>query len=228
MFKRIVCFLLSMLLIVPVASADTDEEIVFHGIPWGISVNELFDQLKERKIPVSSSDIDANGDMRFWGSQFLSIMDDHVEATGHMISIYDYDDRIKIAGYPVWNIDLYAHYGIIDGKLSFDADDSEFHYCSILFAAGSDMVEGVYSDLLGKLTSLYGNCTQSTAIPTSTETYAVWYGANSTAVMLYRDDEYQYVSLYYGKTESEQTLREVRKLVIEHQFETVADDTTGL
>ena len=222
MLKRIVAFLLSMLLIVPVASADTDKEIVFHGIPWGIDVNTLVNHLKERKIPVTSSDIDAGREMRFWGSQFLSITEDHFDSSGYVIPIWDYDDRIRIAGYPVRNIDLYACYGIVDGEISFDADDSEFLFCSILFGVGDDMIAGVYSDLLEKLKNLYGDCSKNTY------TYAVWYGANNTAVMLYRDDEYEYVSLYYGKTDSKQTLQEVRRLVIEHEFQSVADDSTGL
>ena len=229
MKKAIACFLSVLMLFASTALADTDKEILFHGIPWGISVNTLVNHLKERKIPISSSNVYADSDMRFWGSQFMSITEDHFDSTGYEISIYDYDDRIQIAGYSVLNVDLYAHYGIIDGEISFDADDSEYYFCSILFSVGDDMVEGVYSDLLRKLTNLYGNCATNTAIPNSAEsTYAVWYGDNNTAVMLYRNDEYQYVSLYYGKTDSEQKLREVRRLVIEHEFQSVADDSTGL
>lgn len=231
MLKRIVAFLLSMYLIVPVASADTDKEIVFHGIPWGISVNELVDQLRERNIP--SGNINDDYDMRFWGSQFLSITEDHFDSTGYKISIYDYDDKIKIAGHPVLNIDLYAHYGMIDGEISLDADDSQFHFCTIMFAAGDEMIVGVYNDLLSKLNALYGNSTESTfKVGSSNYTASTWYGANNTAVNLYRyisdNQKYQSVNLCYGKTDSEQTLREVRRLVIEHKLQSVADDSTGL
>jgi len=231
MFKRIVVFLLSMLLIIPVASADTNKEIVFHGIPWGTSVDELVDQLRERNIP--SGSIYDNYDMRYWGSQFLSITEDHFDSTGYMISIYDYDDKIKIAGHPVLNINLYAHYGMVDDKISLDADDSNYHFCTIMFAAGDEMVVGVYNDLLVKLNTLYGSSTESTfKVGSSKYTASTWYGANNTAVNLYRyisdDQKYQSVNLCYGKTDGEQTLREVRRLVIEHELQSVADDSTGL
>lgn len=230
MFKRIVAFLLSMLLIVPVASADTNDEIVFHGIPWGISINELVVQLQERKIPVSYSDIDAGSDMRFWGSQFISLTEDHFDSAGHMISLYDYDDRIVIAGHPVRNIDLYAHYGIVDGEISLDSDDSEYYLCTIMFAAGDDMIEEVYSDLLTKLSNLYGDSIVGSTTTSSNEyKHAVWNGNNNTAVMLYCGaGKYKYVCLMYGKTNSEDTLREVRQLVIEYQIQSVTNDSTGL
>lgn len=226
--KKLFAFLLSLMLFVPSVLADTETEIVFHGIPWGISINDLVIQLKERKIPVSSSDIDADSDLRYWGSEFMSITEDHFDSTGYSIVLYDYDDRIKIAGYPVLNIDLYAHYGIVDGGISLNADVSEYYLCTLLFAAGDDMVIDVYSDLLTKLTNLYGDCVNGTTIKSSTEyTHAVWHGANDTAVMLYRNGS-KYVCLVYGKTNSEETLREVRQLVIEYQIQSVADDSTGL
>lgn len=224
MFKRIVVFLLSMLLIVPVASADTDKEIMFHSIPWGIGLDELSAQLKQRGIP--NNGIHAGADMHFWDYQFLSITEDHVDSTGFYMYFYDYDDKVKIAGYPVRSMYFYSHYGITDGRISLDANDSEYYLVDVSFAASDEMVVGIYSDLLTKLTKLYGTCIEGT---TREYTHAVWYGANDTAVMLYRSaGEYQYVCLIYGKTVSKQDLLDLRRLVIEHEIQSVADDSTGL
>ena len=231
--KKFFILLLALVLFAPSALADTDKEIVFHGIPWEISVNELVDQLKERKIPISSSDILANQNMRLWGSQFTSIGESYINSAGYAIMFWDYDDRIKIAGYPVRNIDIFSHYGIIDGKISFDANDSEYYLCTIMFAANDEMAISIYHDLMSKLNTLYKTGTESASKYGSTAyTYTVWNGANNTAVCLYRStstsSDYQFVYLMYGKTNSEQTLREVRRLVIEHEIQSVADDTTGL
>lgn len=233
--KRFFIFLVVLMLFVPAALADTETEIVFHGIPWGISVNELADQLRQRNISVSASDIKNDEDMVFWGSQFLSVSDDRFDTTGHKISLYYWNDpgKAKIAGHPVQELELYSHYGIADGKISLDANDSKYYLVNIWFDANDEMVVGIYDDLLTKLTTLYGNCTEST-FKTSSSNYtcATWHGANNSAVILYRSvsdsSGYQFVHLIYGKTDSEQTLREVRRLVIEHEIQSVADDSTGL
>ena len=222
--RKFFCFLLALTLFSPAAFADTDSEIVFHGIPWGIGIDELTEQLNQRDIPTDG--INAGADMKFWDYQFLSITEDHVDSTGFYMYFYDYDDKVKIAGYPVLSMYLYSHYGIADGKISLDANYSEYYLATIRFAASDEMVVGMYSDLLTKLTKLYGSCAEGT---TKEYTHAVWYGANDTAVMLYRSaGEYQYVCLIYGKTISKQELLELRRLVIEHEIQSVADDTTGL
>ena len=224
MMKRIVAFLLSMLLLVPIASADTDKEIVFHGIPWGIGLDELSTQLKQRDIPTNG--IETGADMHFWDYQFLSVTEDHVDSTGFYMYFVDYDDTVKIAGYPVRSMYFYSHYGVTDGKISLDANDSEYYLVNISFAASDEMVAGIYSDILNKLTKLYGSSTESAP---GRYTQAVWYGANDTAVMLYRSSgEYQYVCLIYGKTVSKQELLELRRLVIEYEIQSVEDDLTGL
>lgn len=233
--KKFFAFLMVLFLFAPSALADTESEIVFHGIPWGISVNELADQLRQRNIPVSSGDIEADANMAIWTYQFRNSYMNDIESTGYKIPLYFFSnpDTVKIAGYPVQDMQLYAHYDITDGIIKLDADNSKYYLVSVQFDVSDEMALGVYADLHQKLSSLYGNGVEdATKIVETTYTYTVWNGANNTAVCLYRSvstsSDYQFVHLMYGKTDCEQTLREVRRLVIEHEIQSVADDTTGL
>lgn len=248
--KKFFVFLLALVLFVPSAFAGTDKEIVFHGIPWGISVNELVDSLQQRDISVSSSDIESNASMEIWTRKFQSDFGEKVDSTGYRIWLYylELEDQqsVKIAGYPVFSIELYAHYGISSGKISFDAESSNYYFATIHFASDDKLSMGLhgdertvqqYSDLCNKLSSLYGKGEEYTVTLSGTiYTYTIWNGANNSAVCLSHSDttssltgyNYQELDLMYGKTDCEQTLREVRRLVIEHEVQSVADDSTGL
>lgn len=233
--KKFFALLLALVLFAPSALADTDAEIMFHGIPWGISVNELVDQLRDRKIPVQSGDIEADASMAIWAYQFRNSYMNNIESTGYEIPLYFFSnpDAVKIAGYPVQDIQLYAHYDIADGILKLEANNSKYYMVLLQFDISDEMAVGVYADLHKKLSALYGNGAENTTKEVETTyTYTVWHGANNTAVCLYRsvnpDSDYQFVHLMYGKTDCEQTLREVRRLVIEHEIQSVADDSTGL
>lgn len=233
--KKFFVFLLSLFLFVPSALADTDNEIVFHGIPWGISINELADQLRKRNFAVQSSDIESDANMGIWTYQFRNMYQYDIESSGHKIQLNFWSNQgsAKIAGYPINGLELFAHYGVVDGIVSFDADDSKYYLTAFSFDVQDEMAVGVYADLSKKLSALYGTGTEDTTkIVDNTYTYTVWSGANNTAVCLYRSvstsSAYQYVYLMYGKTDCEKTLREVRRLVIEHEIQSVADDSTGL
>ena len=235
MLKRIFGFFLAMMLFTPTAIADTDTEILFHGIPWGISVNELVVQLKQRNIPVSSSNVETDANMAIWTYQFRNSFMNDIESTGHKISLYFYSNpgAVKIAGYPIQDIQFYAYYGFDDGIIKLDADNTEYYFVHVQFDVSDEMALGVYADLHKKLSALYGNGVENTIkIVETTYTYTVWNGANNTAVCLYRSvstsSDYQFVHLMYGKTDCEQTLRKVRRLVIEYEIQSVADDSTGL
>lgn len=233
--KKFFVLLFSLMLFAHAALADTETEIVFHGIPWGISVNELVDQLKQRNIPAQSVDIEADASMAIWAYQFRNSYMNNIESTGYNIPLYFYSNpgAVKIAGYPVQDMQLYAHYDITDGTLKLGANDSKYYMVLIQFDVSDEMAVGVYADLHKKLSALYGNGAEDTTKEVETTyTYTVWHGANNTAVCLYRSvstsSNYQFVYLMYGKTDCEKTLREVRRLVIEHEIQSVADDTTGL
>ena len=237
MMKKIVCAFLVVVLMASVsfATADTNENIVFHGIPWDISINELASALKERGIPVGYNDISNDANMAVWTYEFRNSYEHDIETTGHKISRYFWNDDVvvNIAGYPVQRMEFYAHYDITDGVLKQDANESRYYLTNSWFDVDDEMAVSVYNDLSSKLTRLYGNGSENTTyIVDNTYTYTVWNGANNTAVCLYRSvsdsSDYQFVHLMYGKTNIEETLQNVRKLVIEKQVQSVAEDVTGL
>lgn len=233
--KKLLALILLLTMIAPISFADTDGQIMFHNIPWGIGIDKLAYNLKQRNIDVPSGKIKANANMAIWTYYFRNSYEYDIEATGHKIqlSYWGNTDAVKIAGYPVQEMELYAHYDITNDVLNLDAANSKYYMATVWFDISDEMAVGVYADLANKLTALYGNGKEATTnIIDTTYTYTVWNGANNTAVCLYKSisesSDYQFVHLMYGKTDCEQTLRKVRRLVIEHEIQSVANDSTGL
>lgn len=150
--KRAILFLLALVLFVPSALADTDSEIVFHGIPWGISANELVEQLTDRQIPAHSSSIESNVSMEVWTYNFGNSYEYAVDSSGCRLFLFFYSNpgSVKIAGHPVGSIRMYAHYGIVDNAVSFDVNDSSYYLSTILFDVSDEMAVDVYADLSKK------------------------------------------------------------------------------
>lgn len=233
--KRILALVLVLMAFTGCAFADTEKPIEFHGIPWGIDILELAEVLNEKNIPVRKDKISNDANMAIWSYEFRNSFMNDIEETGHKISLYFHGDEStpKIAGYPVQELEFYAHYDITDGILNQSENGSRYYMATIWFDVNDEMAVSVFNDLAKKLTSLYGNGAEnSTFIVDTTYTYLVWNGADDTAVCLYRSESnssnYQFVHLMYGKTNIEETLQNVRKLVIEKKIQDVSNDTTGL
>lgn len=217
------------------AFADTEKQIEFYGIPWGISITELVDELKERNIPVNKDNVSHDANMAIWSYEFRNSFMNDIKETGHRIFLGFYGDKPtpKIAGFPIDSLEFYAHYDIADGNLNRDENESTYYMAKIQFDIDYEMAVSVYKDISDKLTSLYGEGKENmTFITDTTYTYCVWNGADDTAVCLYRsessDSNYQFVNLMYGKTNIEETLHNVRQLVIEKKIQDISNDTTGL
>lgn len=235
--KRFLYLFLVIMTLLPVASACAIE---FHGIPWGISVNELEIALEERGIVVSADDIKNDASMPVWSYTFRNSFMNNIESTGHKISLFyysAYDEKPSIAGYPVEEMQFYSHYDISGGILSQEADDSHYYMAQINFDMNDERTPVIYNDLSNKLTGLYGEGVENSTFEVETTyTYTVWEGQDNTAVCLYRsestDSDYQHLNLWYGNTNIEETLLNIRKLVVEkqiqQQIEAAANDTTGL
>lgn len=236
--KRWIVLLYTLLLLLPVvhASADVDSEIVFHNIPWGISINELETQLEDRGIKINVDDIRDKQRMAVWSYDFIS--PDVFEESGYRIYFYLYeeDKMPKVAGHLVNQMDFYAHYGLNNEELSLDADDSCYYMVKCGFNVHDEKAPAVYNDLAKKLTRLYGDGSSDVVFydvgDGYTYNYIIWNGSEDTAVCLcHREDgdgEFHCVDLMYGHKNIEETLKKVRKLVIENEIASVANDTEGL
>lgn len=235
--KRFFVLLASLVFMLTYSSALAIE---FHGIPWGISVNELESSLEERGIVVNADDIKNDASMPVWSYTFRNSFMNNIESTGYQISLYyysAYDEKPSIAGYPVKEMQFYSHYDIDDGVLSQEADDSHYYMAQIGFDVSDERTPAIYDDLYNKLTGLYGEGVENSTFEVETTyTYTVWEGMDNTAVCLYRSEstssDYQFLNLWYGNTTIEETLLNVRKLVVEKQIQlqvqAAANDTTGL
>lgn len=228
--KRFLVVISSLVLLL---SCSTAYAIEFYGIQWGISINELIEELNNRDISVSYAEVKENVDLPKWSYKFYDL--DTEDETGYRISA-DYhsdDNKVKIAGHPVYELDCYAHYDITDGVLNKDVDSSKFYMIKIWFDYSDKIADVVYTDLATKLTGLYGEGTEGiTSISGINYYYTVWEDKDNSAVCLYHmaytDDHFHSVHLIYGNTKIDDTLRDVRNLVIESDIKAVANDTTGL
>ena len=231
MRKTLAILLILCMLMPATAMADTTDPIMFHSIPWGISIDEVAAALKERGIPIDADDFYLDANMHFWTYDFGNDWRYTIEETGHRIVSSFWYDEVKIAGYRIQDIQLYAHYDITNGVLKKETENSKYYMASISFDISDELAQPAYADLLAKLTALYGDGAEDKVISGSKEyTYAVWNGADDTAVCLYRSEggEYQFVNLIYGHKNIEETLHEVRNMVINNQVQSVVNDSTGL
>lgn len=230
--KRFFILFLVIVAMLPVSSALAIE---FHGIPWGISVNELTTALEERGIAVSPDDISADADMPVWTYEFYDLIGG-IDSTGYRISLdYWFDnEKVKIAGYPVNSFSFCAHYDIADGVLKRNAENSHYYMAQMTFDYFDIMAESVYIDLMNKLTGLYGDYTDEgiTILSTIAYEYKVWADADGNAVCLYHredsDSDFHSVALVYGQPNIEATLQTVRQLVIQSEIQAVSNDISGL
>ena len=230
--KKILAILLALcIFLTSTAIADTTDPIVFHGIPWGISIDEVAAILKDKGIPIDADEFYLDADMQLWTYDFGDNWQYTTEKTGHrIVSTFWYDD-VKIAGYNIRSIEIYAHYDITDDVLKKETGNSKYYMASIWFDISDELAMPAYSDLSEKLSALYGTGAEDTVSSRTMEyTYTVWYGANDTAACLYRSEgeEYQFVNLMYGHKNIEETLQKVRQMVINSQVQSIENDITGL
>ena len=232
--KVLACALVCMMISCN-AFADTEKQIEFYGIPWGISITELVDELKERNIPVNEDNVSHDANMAIWSYEFRNSYVNDIKETGYkmLLNYSGNKSAPKIAGFPLKSLEFYAHYDIADGNLNRDENKSIYYMAEIWFDVDDEMAVSVYKDISDKLTSLYGEGKENmTFITDTTYTYRVWNGADDTAVCLYRSESnknnYQFVHLMYGKTNIAETLHNVRNLVIEKKIQDISNDTTGL
>lgn len=203
--KKYIAVLLVLVLVSTTALAD---EILFRGIPWGTSVLEFEKQIgceigyTELRLP-------------HWSSYSpTSSIDKGTYTIGYDVTAGFGDTLFQVAGYDLDFIFAYFYYGVEDGKINRNPEASEFYLSEYIFDV--EDIEGAYSDLKEKMTSLYGEGTEEKG--KTSEYYAtVWDGDNNTAVRLLVRSNYPYdgssIRLVYGKTDSDEHVKYLEELV---------------
>ena len=138
---------------------------------------------------------------------------------------------LKVAGYPV--DDLYLYFTFLpgdDGILVKDTIHSSFIY--VYYKIEPNDPEGTYSDLLNKLTALYGDVDYSTAkSPYISYTYNLWNGADGTMVCLEKEDYpsgSHYIYIKYSFAGADDIIKTAYDAFVFEETRNAASDTSGL
>lgn len=240
--KRFFCL---MVFFVFMLSCTSSFAIEFYDIPWDISIEELTTALNDRGLSADKYDVASDASLYPWRNVFYKHYTNAVSDAGYKITLtYLYNDtKPHIAGYPVQWFDFYAHYDVADGALNRDIQNSHYYQAHIWFDISDEKVNDVYDILSKKLTTLYGNGTESEFVTSGndyyTYTYTIWEGDGHTAVCLHhykrKNKEDQYLILDYGLTDRDTALLDIQAAIEEEarmeeemRIMDAADDITGL
>ena len=189
MFRKHFCMILAVaLLFTQIESFATgyniepcyDGEIKFRDLDWGCSIDAAISNLEKAGISYNrysiKNDITVNG--KFSG---ISIDKSGVEFNAYQSDI---PNDFYVAGHLVSQIVIKAIYGLSDGQIQKDLEDTNMYYAIYYFEPTSD-TESVFDDLNSKLANLYGNTPYVYEDSFSGDCTITWYGADSnTCVVL--------------------------------------------
>ena len=227
--KKIIALVIAIMLLLCITSismADTDKEIVFNGIPWGISILEVNNKLVELGYSSESPD---ETSLHTWPYHWQSDYSHTVKDTGLILSTcYWDDDSHKIAGYIVDWTTMLAYYDFDDTSVNRDAESSHFCQAIIEFRIDYELVDRAYDDLKAKLTKLYGQ-PKKVIVDDEAKGYE-WYGLNNTVVRLeqHNGKDYKYIYLMYGIHNIDGILKDLRAMIVKTAPPADADDLSGL
>ena len=224
--------------------ADSDKEIRFRNISWGINIDEV-------KQALSDIELWNDGDgypLSHWSDkQAYYIVREENGWMGWCFNNYT-GEPLKVAGYPVSIVYVYCAYSLDEtGNVLRNRESSEFYMASYIF----DVLDkqGTYEDLKAKMTSLYGEGKETIEYGSgiyntgsdewksykSTTMRVEWRGANNTGVVLTGiwDDREMGVSiesgvtLVYGKTDYDDKLIRIEKAVAQEKLQIERDNRTN-
>lgn len=160
-----------------------DKEILFMDIPYGTSftkVNEMHGELGLFALAGDSYKTFSTDEILLGDYKGIDFEYGDINIIGCC-----YDGKIDVAGYKTKETQLYFAYNIVNNELPKTEDESSFYGGRYVF--GTEDLNGMYTDLKNKLTSLYGEpskITNETDIFKIEYTYTWWYGQNDTVLVL--------------------------------------------
>ncbi len=227
--KRVISVVMAFLLVLCYtyhSKAETEKEIEFSGIPWGISITEVNNRLVEMGYSKDEAD---DTSLHTWPYHWQSDYRHTVKDTGLSLSTsYWGDDTHKIAGYTVNWTTMLAYYDFDDTMVNREPSKSHFCQAIIEFDIDFELVDRAYDDLKTKLTKLYGEPKQN-IVDDEAKAFE-WYGANNTVVRLEQTNgkDYKHIYLIYGITSIDEILSELRNTIVKTAPPADPDDLSGL
>ena len=180
--KKLLVWILALLLVCSPALAQSDKVITFQDTPWGISYTEASKKFSNYDL----------WDMH--GALFKTFSVDEVIKDDEGIDFENNDINVvgnsnspesQVAGYTTTDVTFYFAYKPVNGILTKELSDTAMYAAKYEFAT-SDL-EVMESDLTTKLTALYGEPDHTDSGENMWGTqfkYVYWYGADDTGVVL--------------------------------------------
>lgn len=176
-------------------------EILFRGLPWGCSIDEVISNIKA-----------AAGDVGYirkdWDVHHLDYKIS-VDESSFCYIANQLPNDFFVAGHLVKEVSAEAIYGIRNGIIMSGTGDSHFFKATYYFMEQVNMLD-VYNDLVNKLCGLYGS---ASALEESSYDHAsIWYGANQTAVTIEMNDgDYPRLHITYWDLSIEEAIIEMQQ-----------------
>ena len=214
------------------APVTAPAEITFRGIPWGTSATEFADLMAKDGVNGSAR----KGDVYSWERRNLA---ECVITYAAMPSDRGFAYRVRpsalaVAGVPVSEVEAWFIYDFDAENVYEEPERAQLVHASYEFSDVADR-QAMLLLLHEKLCVLYGetpllHATDPSSSYTEYLDYAVWYGPNDTAVLLYNfyvlkaDGTPQtgyttYLSLHYGKSNSVQLFEALDAAVAREEME---------
>lgn len=199
--KKWIALLLTVAMLIGMMSAALayDDEITFQGIPWGITLKDYDAVLRDNKIAFCSFGVTMSS-TKGW---ILAENDNKIafnRKNAGESPIFGFDSgsiQTEIGGYNSGGVQVHC---------IFDGGSWKVHAISVKFNVNNE--EEAYNDLVQKLESVYGEKTMG---EDAGYEYCFWCGANNTCLVLtsptwmpITQNEFPYVTLYYGTTGAEE------------------------
>lgn len=170
-----------------------DGEILFRGIPWNVSAQEVREKLAADGMISSDHEIKNDDYIYAWKVDEDEYLDSNAGAN---IAIYSFPETFTVAGYPLASAQMYCPYSYTKQAVDRSIDGTQFMLATMTFDVAD--IDLVFADLTNKLSSLYGTpeykednngylvLAGSGGDYTQYNSWNVWYGANDTGVYLYK------------------------------------------
>ena len=211
--KKLACLLVVLML--TVSSTALADEILFRDIPWGSNVSDTISKLPEYS---NSSGFDWDTRIDSWNS-FLA---DYNKATNGRVISLSYHDEMTVAGYKMQSIDLRFLFSVDENSM-ICRDETEMELYGALYRFIVADMEMASSDLIGKLTEVYG-AGESGVNEYGAKTIT-WHGDMSTGVCLEYSENG--VFIWYGRTDAS-IIPRLDDALAREEAENAKGDVSGL
>ena len=248
MKKGIMLLLTFMLLLVTIPAYG--EIILFRNISWGANISQFEKSFNpEEYISKNKDEYLPRWSARKTQTDPITINldtlynDEYPDGWGTLIFNLDFENGLKVSGYPISTVTAYFAYGIDEkGNVLRDENNSRLYMAEYTFNA----VDGnfAYNDLKEKLINLYGSGEEkvvNSEILTVDESFSIKNvdttvykyiikGDNNTACMLEKvtsENECLFLSLVYADENSDSILDEVLSAIKNEQLDIETTQSVG-